>query len=119
MEYNLTKNAKKLISLMYGLYLENRELGKNKSQSKHMGGSAVIKEKLLIDWEIADIDDTCRELSRTGLLKCFFAGPSIYNAWLTDAGIAYLESRFKNGLKDVVEFLSNLGAILPFPKNLL
>lgn len=70
MKQKLTRDAEKLISLLYELYLERRESGMPKAKAKHFGGSNLIREKLLIDWSIADIDETCRELSRAGFLNC-------------------------------------------------
>lgn len=45
----LTKDAEKLFSLLYGLYLESREAGESKANAKNFGGPDLIKEKLLID----------------------------------------------------------------------
>lgn len=116
-DYLLTKDAEKLISLLYDVYLEKRENGKSKACAKQFGGSNLIKEKLLINWSIADIDEICRELNRAGLLNCTYANNTVYLASLSDEGISYLEKRFKNGLKDVIQFLASIGAVLPFPKN--
>ena len=109
----LTKDAEKLFSLLYGLYLESREAGESKANAKNFGGPDLIKEKLLIDWSIADIEETCWELAKAGLLKTNNSDNGIYLVFLTDQGIVYAENRFKNGLKDVIQFLSAIGLRFP------
>lgn len=117
MKTELTKDAEKLIAMLYDIYLEKRKSGISKAHAKHLGGSDLIKQKLAIDWSVSDVDEICRELNRAGFLDCMYADNTVYIARLSDNAISYMENRFKNGLKDVVQFLSSIGVTLPFPKS--
>lgn len=103
---NLTKDSEKLICLLYKDYLEKRKSGLSKSKANSFGSSHNIHENLCPDWIFEDVDDTCRELSRAGLLHCLWADDIAYNVNLSDSGIIYMENRFKNGLLGVADFLS-------------
>lgn len=67
-EISLSKDADKLICLIYKHYLERRERGASKEDARILGGSDVIQAKVATGWLLEDVDDTCRELSRCGLL---------------------------------------------------
>ena len=103
---DLTKDSEKLLCLLYKDYLEKRKSGLSKSSSNSFGNSHDIHEHLCPDWIFEDVDDTCRELSRVGLLHCLWADNIAYHVALSDSGIIYMENRFKNGLLGVVDFLS-------------
>lgn len=103
----LTKDSEKLICLIYKDYLEKRKSGLSKSKANSFGSSHDIHEKLCPNWIFEDVDDTCRELSRCGLLDCFWADNIAYRVTLSDSGIIYMENRFKNGLLGVIEFITN------------
>lgn len=69
----LTKDSEKLICLIYKDYLEKRKSGLSKSKANEFGSSHDIHERLCPNWIFEDVDDTCRELHRAGLLTCFWA----------------------------------------------
>lgn len=102
----LTRDSEKLICVMYKDYLEKRKSGQSKSQANSFGSSHNIHERLLPDWIFEDVDDTCRELSRAGLLNCMWADDIAYRVRISDQGIIYMENRFKNGLSGVIDFIS-------------
>lgn len=109
---SLSKDADALICLIYKHYLQKRSEGTSKSNAKFLGdinNIHSIAQKL--NWSIADLEDTCRELSRAGVLTCHFADNTIYAAYLSDEGIIYLENRFKSGVKTLLDYLSK---IVPF-----
>lgn len=107
MDISLTKDSEKLICVIYKSYLEKRKSGISKPKASHLGSSHEIHSNLLPQWSFEDVDDTCRELSRAGLLNCLFADNIAYHVTISDDGIIYMENRFKNGLKDIAAFLSN------------
>lgn len=104
---NLTKDSEKLLCLLYKDYLEKRKSGLSKSNSNSFGSSRDIHVRLCPDWIFKDVDDTCRELSRAGLLHCAWADNIAYHVILSDSAIIYMENRFKNGLLSVIDFLSS------------
>lgn len=106
MDIYLTKDSDKLICAIYKKYLEKRKKGISKSDAKYFGSSHHIHEELLSDWTFKDVDDTCRELARAELIQCVWADNIAYEVFLSDIGIIYMESRFKNGLSEVIDFIS-------------
>ena len=112
MNYELTKDSEKLLCVIYKDYLEKRKTGKTKSEANYYDSSHVIHENLLPQWLFDDVDDTCRELSRAGMIDCIWGDNIAIRIHLSDQGISYMENRFKNGLNEVMDFISNLP--LPF-----
>lgn len=104
----LTLDSKILICVMYKNYLEKRNSGATKYQANSFGSSHNIHERLLPGWSFEDVDATCRELSRAGLLSCIWANNIPYRISISDQGIIYMENRFKNGLSSVLNFLSKV-----------
>ena len=104
----LTKDAEKLICLLYKSYLQKRKSGISKSQAACFGSSHDIHEQLCPDLIFEDVDDTCRELSRADLLNCLWADNIAYHVILSDKTIVYMENRFKNGLSEVLEFVDKI-----------
>lgn len=106
-EIQLTKDAERLLVLMYHAYLSRCKAGKDKLSAKQMGSLSQIHKELLPDANILDVLETCRELSRAQYLRPFWASNTIIRSQLSDTAIVYMENRFKNGLKDILAFLSS------------
>ena len=102
----LTKNSKKLICLLYKDYLKKRKAGLSKTISNSFGSSHNIHERLCPNWIFEDVDNTCRELSRAGMLNCLWADDIACLVQISDSGIIYMENRSKNGLLGVIKFIS-------------
>lgn len=102
----LTKDAEKMICVLYRDYLEKRNDGIPKSKAISFGSSHNIHQKLFPNMVFEDVDDTCRELSRAKLLNCFWADNIAYNVALSDSGIVYMENRFKNNILKITDFIS-------------
>lgn len=109
----LTREAKKLLGLMYGEYLYGRNEGKSKSAARYFGGVELIKQRLLPNESESDIADTCRELSRSGIISACYSDNSPGRIVLTDKGIVLMEERFAGIISDVLKFLKDLRAIIP------
>lgn len=102
----LTKDAEKLICQLYKKYLEKRKSNISKSNARTFGSSHNIHEDLCPNLLFEDVDDTCRELSRAGLVNCLWADNIAYEVFLSDSGIIYMENRFKNDIIAVSSFIS-------------
>lgn len=105
-ETQLTRDAERLLALMYRAYLSRRKDGRDKLSAKQMGAFTQIHKELLPEENLLDVLETCRELGRAGYLRSFWASNTIIRSQLSDEAIIYMENRFKNGLKDVLDFLS-------------
>ena len=104
----LTKDSEKLICLLYKDYLRKRKSGISKSSAKSFGSSHDIHASLCPELIFEDVDNACCELSRADMLDCFWADGIAYHVELSDTCIVYMENRFKNGLAEVVDFISKL-----------
>jgi len=115
MEIRLTKDAEYMVCLLYKVYKERRKNGIPKSNAKRIEGSNYIRNELLKDWSIEDIDETLYELKRANFLTCHSADDMVYIAFLNDEAIIYMENRFVDGLTGVLEYMAKIkSAITPF-----
>ena len=105
-DIQMTKDAQKLMAASYKLYLERRSNGVDKIRAKVMSPKD-LKPQNFSDFSVADYRETVSEMCRA--LKCtqYRNGGFV----LSDGAIIYMENRFKNGLKDVVDFLSSLSSL--------
>lgn len=113
-EIKLTNDADALICVLYKRYIERRKSGKSKASAKCFDGSDYIRSELMPKWSLDDVDETCRELSRAGLLHCEYADDTVWYAVLTDDSIIYMENRFIDGMKSVIAHLQSLREIIPW-----
>ncbi len=114
MNINLTKDSDVLICLLYKQYCQKRKNGLPKLDARTFCSSDVIQKTIAPKWTFDDVDETCRELSRAGLLNCEYANNVVIDSWLSDTGIIYMEKRFKNGLDEVLEYLTKIISLLPY-----
>lgn len=113
MTLRLTRDSDALICLLYKHYCQQLKRGISKSDAKQFGGSPEIHKSIAPKWTFENVDETCKELSRAGLLNCYCAENIVWDSSLSDEGIIYMENRFKDGLKDVLEYLEKIRNILP------
>lgn len=100
----LTKDADKMICCIYKTFLQRRKSGISKSSAKQFSDDYFQSDKQLSSWLPDDLDDALLEIGRAGLVAVYLGG----NFDLTDSGIIYMENRFKNGLNEVLDFISKL-----------
>lgn len=113
-DIKLTKDSDALICLMYKNYCEARKNGISKSKAKQLGSCETIHDCLTPNWSIEDTLETANELNRAGLINCLYADNTIYTSSISDEGISYMESRFKDNLLSIVEYLSKFKNLIPF-----
>jgi len=108
MSVELTRDAIKLVALLYHSYLEKRKNGIAKGDAKEFRDSAFIHESFVPTWTFDAVEETCRELDRAGFLDCMYASDAVYHAVLADKGIVYMENRTGNSVKEVIKFIAAL-----------
>jgi hypothetical protein len=99
---NLTNDADKLACIVYKQYLHMRNDGMSKANAKHFNHNFYTNIACLSKWHPDDIDETINELKRSGLVKKYMDGGFV----LLDEFIIYMETRFKNGIIEVTDFIS-------------
>lgn len=105
---DLTKDAKYLLSKIYAEYLANINNGISKNRAKIIGSSQSINKNLVPEEIFEDTDETMKELGRAGYVKNTYADDVVYFSVLTDKTIIYMENRFSNNVKKIVDFISKL-----------
>ena len=102
----LTKDAKKILFVLYKEYLDRRDHGISKSNAKDFDSAESIHNKFFSDWSLEDVEDTLRELGRNEYLKNFYADNTVYQCYLSDTAIAELENRPKEIFLSVTDFIA-------------
>lgn len=98
----MTKSADKLLCVIYRDYLSRIKLGQSMSDANRFTTDYFETETSSVSKNNDDIIQLKTELRKADLLKVSVSG----NANLTPYGIEYMENRFKNGLAEVLDFLS-------------
>lgn len=98
----LTKNTDKMFCLIYEEFLNRQKVGLSKSEAKSFEYPAELQNQFLQGIHEDDIHDAIHELKRNKLIRAYVDD----SFQLADEGIIYMENRFKNGLKEVLEYIS-------------
>lgn len=98
----LTKDADKMICVIYKMYLEKIKSGISKAASNAFEKDFYKSDKLLSKWHSDDVTSTFLELGQKKYLKIYISG----NFEITNQAIIYMENRFKNGLLDLIDLVS-------------
>ncbi len=100
----LTKDADKMACSLYKLFLEKRKAGSDKFRAKHIAFSEIQACPLCVSWNSNDIKPILAELRNAGYGTMYRDGSFMVN----DQFIIYMENRFKDGLNEIVDFISKL-----------
>ena len=114
MNIELTKDSDYLICSLYRSYLQKRSKGMTKLQASLTGSSESIQKEFFPKWPVEDVDATCRELDRVKMLHCFYADNIVYESSLSDQAIIYMENRFKNNVKSIMDYILKIKSMIPF-----
>ena len=98
----LTKDADLLVCCAYKEYLDRRKRGISKRQANTFHSDFREENSKLSGWLHDDYLYTIGELKRAGFVNSYLDGTFI----ITDQCVIYMENRFKNGLKEVADFVS-------------
>lgn len=114
-DFNLTNDAKFLLSKMYAQYISARESGKSKSESRLCADSIPeLKKSLMPEWSIEDTLDTCLELHTKHLIDAYTNNGNLFRMTLTTDAIAILEVSFKDKLDTVLDYATKIKGLIPF-----
>ena len=103
----LTNDSKKVLYALYSEYKARRAVGSSKSDARFFGSAQSIQENFFPDWLLEDLEDSLRELDRSGFLNNLYADDTIYHCCLSCSAIAPMENLPKELLKDVLSFASH------------
>ena len=110
----LTKDADALLCVLYKTYKDRRASGTPKAEAKVFSDSDYIHKNLMPKWSFEDVDETCRELDRAGMLHCRYADDVTWMASLTDSAIIYQENRFADSTEAFLGHIEKLRNLIPW-----
>ncbi len=99
----LTKDADKMICIIYHDFLSRRKNRIPKNEACMFSADYFKSKKSFTNWLDDDLNFTLIELAKAGFVTIYIGG----NFDLTSSGIFYMENRFRNGLKELADFISN------------
>ncbi|WP_288060043.1 hypothetical protein [Thomasclavelia cocleata] len=102
MDITLTKLADKFLCSTYKVFLERRKQNFSLQTAKQFKNTFEEREPFILEFNLDDIPDILNELSSHKLIKVWISGSFV----LETEGIVYMENRFKNGLKEVTDFIA-------------
>lgn len=98
----LTKNTDKMFCLIYEEYLNRKKMGYTEKSAISFEHPEALQNQFLQGFHADDIHSAVHELSRYNLVRRFVND----SFTLSTGGIVYMENRFKNGIKEVLEYIS-------------
>ena len=110
MGIQLTKDADKLICLIYKDFLTRRKNGVSKGAARDFPEPSQLPAAFLSELSVEDISETLLELKKAGFVKVFIYG----DFQLEDSGIIYMEQRFPNGISQVLDWMGKVKSAIPF-----
>ena len=99
----LTKDALRLLAVIYREYQRRVDSGASIERAMMFGSSGDIQKDLLPKASVENVDHWCRELYSVQYLSGLFADGEFYFVQLTNLAIRDMENRFKDNLKGLAE----------------
>lgn len=107
---DLTKNAEKLLVLIYKYYKFRIDNGKSLENAKFVGDLDHLHDNLHIKFSLEDTLELIRELSRAKYLNVTWADNTAYLIAIDDALIIYGENRVADTIKNWFEWADTITA---------
>lgn len=104
---DLTKEQKVLLCSMYKDYL-GKQPALTPDKANYFGNSDTIQHTYLPEYSSDYVSDICWKLKEKGYIMCYPGDNSANNISIADETIIYMENRFKNGIKGVLDFIIKL-----------
>lgn len=104
----LDSDSKYLLCVCYLSYLGKKEKGISEYYSRRTALPVVVHQTFMPEWSLDDLDDSYYELSRAGFLVTLYDGNVIRKSKLTNSAIDFMGNRFKNGYKEIMNFMAGL-----------
>lgn len=102
----LTKDAKRLLYILYKEYLNRRKHQVTKSRAVDFNCAESVHSDFMPEELLEDVEEYMRELGRNKFLENFYADNTIYSCYLTDYAICIMENLPKDTLVSVANFVS-------------
>lgn len=100
----LTKNADKVLCLIYKAYLKRIKDGSGIDQAALFEYDFSKKDKAFAKMDESSVRSAIVELGEAGYIRQYTDGGFLLNR----SAVAKMENRFKNGFKELMEFIGNI-----------
>lgn len=110
---DLTKDAYRLLVIMYKEYLTKRNHGVRKSDAALFGSSTQIQRAFVPRELPEDVNEYLLELEQSKYVSCLYGNDLVDEVMLTSKAIITMEQRIPNGIKQASELLSVLPGLIP------
>ena len=106
MDIVLTKDAERLFALLCKSHKEKRKQGLSLEECRSLGDMFSINSEYMTGLTLEGTRLLCDELKASGLIDFREVDGAFHMAELTPVGISFMESKFRRGLEDILDFLS-------------
>lgn len=110
----LTNDAKYLLASMYKSYVEKRKAGSLKKDAIYFGNLDDLHRNIMSEWPREDVQSTCFELRKHGLISGTPVGGTINMINLRTEAIAVMETKFKDRVDSILEYAIKIKSLIPF-----
>ena len=100
----ITRDSEKVICYLYHCYLDRRDSGESRLSAKEFDKDFWRSNPKLSKWNPEDISDCISELYEHGYIQTDI----LDNITLTDSVIIYMEGRFRRGLADAWDIITDI-----------
>ncbi len=102
---DLTNEQKYLLVSMYNEVI-SRQPALSMEEANYFADSDKVKDMFLPELSSDYVSALCWKLKSKGYISCYHGDDLANNIRLEDSTIIYMENRFKNGIKDVLDFIA-------------
>lgn len=109
----LTKDQQYILSILYKSYLDCSKSGEIKVRCNNFGEASEIHSNYFTEFHFQDIESDLKKLKKHGFLKGVIADATINHVEIADATISYFENEFKNNMKSLLGYISQVASFIP------
>lgn len=109
---DLTKQQQYIITNLYKIFKDKQKRGLSRSESKNFKSSDEVHKEFFDYLNKEDFIADTRTLRGKDYITGAFASNMVVEIAISDKTIIYMENRFKNNIKDIVKFLSDIKGII-------
>lgn len=108
MDVELSKDARRLLKLLYAEFKRRRSSGMDKADAKSFGSAEQIQSTLALSESVEWLEDACGELDECDMLSVLYADDTVWESVLESRAITYMENRVKRAAREVVDTIGKL-----------
>ncbi|WP_179394946.1 hypothetical protein [Lacticaseibacillus absianus] len=108
----LTNDARYLLLRISSEYQERRVAGKPKRDAVEMGSAEYVRDTVMPEWSLADVEFTMGELVNAGFMDATPGDDTYIWSHITTAAISWREQKFGNDVRKVLSAIDEVKKLL-------